>query len=211
MKGVYEGGMVCAVILAGGENRRMSVNKAFLKVGGISIIEREIKALSSVFDEMLIVANEPGLFDGLGARVVPDADKFRHVRGPLTGVYSGLAASGRDYCFVAGCDMPFIEPALAAFLAGLRRGHDLVIPRVGPHAEPLFGVYGATALGAMEATLTKGGGRLQDIFRGLDTRYAGEEEMRLFDPSLASFMNVNTPSDLARAEEMEEKRCLVAE
>ncbi|MGC2424081.1 MAG: molybdenum cofactor guanylyltransferase [Nitrospirota bacterium] len=37
---------VSAVILAGGENRRMKIPKAFLEIGGISIIERQAAALT---------------------------------------------------------------------------------------------------------------------------------------------------------------------
>lgn len=177
----------------------MSAPKAFLKVGGVTIIEREIRALGSVFNELLVVANDPARYAGLGVRVIPDLERFRALKGPLTGLYSGLSAASNDYVFLAACDMPFIEPGLCAWMAGQRLGHDLVIPRVKGFAEPLFGLYRKTALPVMEKALTQGTRSIQDIFRLLDTRYVSPREMRVYDPELKSLTNINTPGELARA------------
>ena len=198
---------VTALILAGGESRRMAVPKAFLMVGGLTVIEREISALSAVFDEVLVVGGDPVPLQEFGVRTVPDLAIPNGARGPLVGMYSGLMAAANDCSFVVGCDMPFIVPGLAAFLAGLRDGCDLVIPRIGAYVEPLFGVYRKTALKAIEAALERGDARLRGIFGDLDVRYVVEEELRAFDPALESFINVNTPADLEMAGRMEEKRC----
>lgn len=179
----------------------MAAPKAFLLVGGITIIEREIRALGSVFNELLVVANDTRPYAGLGVRAIPDPERFRAYGGPLTGLYGGLLAASNDYVFLAACDMPFIEPGLARWMAGQRDGHEVVIPRVKGLAEPLFGLYKKTAIPIIESALIHGTRKLQDALRLLDVRYVDEDEMRVYDRQLNSLTNVNTPDELARAEE----------
>ena len=190
---------VTAAILAGGESSRMSAPKALLKVGGSPIIKREAEALGRVFDELLVVANDPAPYAALGLAVIPDADEFRELKGPMTGLYSALLSAGNDYVFAAACDMPFIEPELVEWMAGLRHGFDAVVPKTGGLVEPLFGVYARRAAPVLEGLLRGGNRRLQDALGSLAVRFVGEEEMRRYDPELRSLMNVNTPDELSRA------------
>jgi len=198
------GAQVTGVVLAGGKGSRMAgeqAHKALLDVGGRSIVGRVIDSLAMVLDDVVIVANDPVPFARFGVRVVPDRADLSGMSGPMTGVVSGLTDAGRD-CFVAACDMPFIEPKLVAFLVGLREGYDLVVPTTGGRPEPLFGVYRMAALPALERALKGGTRSLQEVFASLSVRYVDEEELRAHDPELLSFINVNTPQDLARAREI---------
>lgn len=189
-----------AVILAGGENSRMGRPKAFVEVGGVPIIERELRALSQLFNEVVVVTRDPALYAGLGCRVAADLPGYPEVRGPLIGVYSGLLAASGEYVFVAGCDMPFIEPELVRYMSTLAPGRDAVVPRVGEYFEPLFAFYRRTVADRLKAALDGGANRLQDVYGSLDVRYVSGEEAMGFDPELLSYFNVNTPADLARAE-----------
>ena len=191
---------VTAIILAGGDSSRMAVPKAFLKVGGISMIGRVISAMGEVFEETLIVAGDQEAYRGLGPRVVPDSQRFRDIRGPMTGLFSGLSEAKNQYSFVVGCDMPFVAPALVGWIARQRDGHDVVVPVIGGYTEPLFGIYSKAVLPVLERALTSGLRSLHEIFRELNVLYVTEETMRPFDPHLRSFINVNTPADLAFAE-----------
>jgi len=191
-----------AIVLAGGESSRMAAPKAFMEVGGTTIIGREIEVLKPLFAEVIVSANDPGPFARFGCRVVPDDARFREMKGPLVGVYSGLTAANHDIGFAVACDMPFINPGLVVWMAGLIEGFDLVIPRVGGYAEPLFGFYKKTCLRAMEDALSRGERRMQGIFGGLKVRYVEERELAPFDPGFRSFININTPEDLATAESL---------
>lgn len=190
------------VILAGGNNTRMNAPKAFMEVGGRRVIDRQTAALGLVFDELMVVAGQPEDYSGLGVRAVTDDPAFSHIRGPLIGVYSGLKQAVSRNCFIIGCDMPFIDPGLVRWMAGLAEGHDAVIPDVGGYAEPLFGVYSKSALRVMESALSGGVRRLSEVFLSLDVLYVPEEEMRRYDPELLSLFNANTPSDLDEAREI---------
>ncbi len=192
-----------AIILAGGESARMRAPKAFIEVGGVQMIRRALLALAPLFSETLIIANDPAGLDGLGSRVVPDDARFSRLKGPMTGIYTGLIEAAYDPVFVAACDMPFIEPGLVVWMAGLLAGHDLVIARAGGRAEPLFGFYAKKVAGALEGALERDERSLQAVIKKLSVRYVEEDEMREFDPQLCSLVNVNTPDDLDRA-----SRCL---
>ncbi|GAH69705.1 unnamed protein product, partial [marine sediment metagenome] len=75
-----------AIILSGGNNKRISTDKAFLKVGQKPIIEQEIDVLSSIFSRIIIVTNSPEKYRYLKADLTSDLIPDK---GPLGGIYSG--------------------------------------------------------------------------------------------------------------------------
>ena len=188
-----------AVILAGGANSRMGTHKAFVEVGGVPIIVRVIRALSPVFSETVIVADDPERFIGLGAAVVTDDPGFSQMRGPLTGLYTGLSAAGFPLCFAVACDMPFIHPPLVRWMAGEAEGYDAVVPVVGGYAEPLFAFYAKPLAEVFRQALERGQRSVQAAYGGLRIRFLDEAEIRAQDPALLSFTNINTPEELSGA------------
>jgi molybdopterin-guanine dinucleotide biosynthesis protein A len=96
--------------------------------------------------------------------------------------------------------MPFINPALVEWMGRGRAGHDVVIPKIGGFFEPLFGYYAKSALPVIEQAMNTGIRRIQDVFFRMDIEVIGDMDVRIFDPEFESFINLNTPDDLARAE-----------
>lgn len=195
---------VTAVILAGGQSSRMAslrtAQKAFLRVGGETVIDREIRALGAVFKDILVISNEPEPYHDLGLKVIPDSDRFPETRGPIKGIYSGLRGISGAFAFVVACDMPFISPALVGWMGKYRVLHDVVIPRKGGFLEPLFGYYAKGALPLIEEAMENGISSIQEVFPRMNVKIVDESDVRLFDPEFESFINLNTPEDLARAE-----------
>jgi len=187
------------IVLAGGENRRMGADKAFLKLDGRPLIEHVLKALKGVFDRIIIVTNSPQQYDAYGVTVVMDAfDK----RGPLTGIYSGLASSQDECNFVTACDMPYLNHRFISYMAGLVEGYDAVVPKPGGRAEPLHAIYRKGLLPLIEKRIQQDLRRISAIFDDVRVRYVEEQEIYLFDPGKRSFVNINTPK------EYEEATCL---
>ncbi len=224
---------VSAVILAGGENRRMIHPKAFIKIGGVSIIERQAAVLwgrgagnksadgglevngeggaecassGPLFDELIVIAKDPAPYEAIGLKALPDAPEFSAKKSPLVGIYTGLKAVRNDFALIVACDMPFISGKLARRLADLRHGHDAVVPVIGEYREPLFTVYSKTVIGRIKEALEGGMFGLHRVFNGLDVLYVSEEELRACDPELLSFVNVNTPEELEIAEGLARQR-----
>ncbi len=76
----------------------------------------------------------------------------------------------------------------------------MVVPRKGGYLEPLFGYYGKSALPQIEDAMGNGISSIQDVFPSMNVKVVEESDIRLFDPDFESFINLNTPEDLARAE-----------
>jgi molybdopterin-guanine dinucleotide biosynthesis protein A len=184
------------IILAGGENKRMGVDKAFLTVAGIPMIELVLRALGSVVNQIIIVTNSPERYRAYDVRVVTDR---LDQRGPLTGMYSGIFSSGSEYNVVVACDMPFLNTGLLSYLMELAPGYDAVVPVVGGQAEPLHAVYSKKLLSVIEERVRKDERRIQGIFSHANVRYVTEKEISRFDPEQRSFINLNTPQQYKEA------------
>ena len=190
---------ITGIILAGGKNLRMGKNKAFLEIKGQRIIDRTKQLFVDLFDEVFLVANSPLDYLDLNLRVVSDLFPGG---GALGGIYSGLFHASHSHAFVAACDMPFLNKALISHLSTLSPGYDIVIPKMEDGWQPLHAVYSQKCLPFMEDLLQKKNLKIIDFFPKVKKREVTTEEILPFDPQLVSFLNVNTPEDLARAEDL---------
>ena len=103
-----------AVILCGGQSRRMGTCKALLTVDGRSVLHRLAGALS-FFEERLLSANDASLGAGLSWTVVED--RFPGL-GPGAGLHAALLASKKEALLCVPCDLPaFSEQAARCLLA----------------------------------------------------------------------------------------------
>jgi molybdopterin-guanine dinucleotide biosynthesis protein A len=189
---------ISSVILAGGQSRRMGVNKAFLKVGHRSLIERVISQVSIVGKEVIVVTNAPDEYAHLGYPTVADAFPGK---GSLGGIYSGLRAASNPHVLVVGCDMPFLNASLLRYMLLLTPGYDVVVPRTEQGVEPLHALYSKACLPAMEQLLQQNNLKVIAFYSQVRVRYVEQEEIKILDPQLLSFFNVNTPDDLRWARE----------
>jgi molybdenum cofactor guanylyltransferase len=100
---------------------------------------------------------------------------------------------------VVACDMPFLSRPLLRYQLLLARDYDAVVPRVGEFLEPLHAVYSQACLEPARALIDHSPHRrVVDILDLVRVRYLEEQEIRMLDPLGLTFMNVNTPEDLAR-------------
>ncbi|RMG69523.1 MAG: molybdenum cofactor guanylyltransferase, partial [Nitrospirae bacterium] len=86
-----------SLILAGGSNRRYPILKPFIEIEGQRIIDRQLKLLTPLFDDILLSTNLPEVYFSLGLRMVGDIGRSC---GPLSGILSGLLASEEEKLFV---------------------------------------------------------------------------------------------------------------
>lgn len=206
------------VILAGGENRRMPVLKSFIEVDGEKIIERNLKIMKNLFNEVFIVTNQPEVYLYLGFPLFGDV---YNVRGPMTGVLTSLLNSSNHWVFISACDMPFINEHLIRYMAEKRYTYDAVVsksplPRFTPrrtstkgaclsgrqglrkdYLEPLFAFYSKRLTPYIEKAVIAGKTRLKDIFYNKRVKYITEDEIKIIDPDAVSFINFNTPEDVS--------------
>lgn len=196
-----------AAILAGGQSRRMGVDKALLRLtpDGPTLIELVASAVGAVAAETIMVANDARC-DFLGLRTVPD--RYPN-SGALGGIYSAVAAATHEHCLVVACDLPFLAVPLLRALAALPRDYDVLAPLfpVAEHRqsaaagvyETLHAIYGRGALRAMEERLLAGDYRIISFFPAVRVQPYSLADVRRHDPELRSFLNLNTPERLAEA------------
>lgn len=183
----------CAVILAGGQSRRMGRCKALLEVEGETLIARLAGQLA-VFDELWISANRPELAEGLPGRLVKDVYPGR---GPLAGMHAAMLATKKEYLFCVSCDLPHFTGQLAAAMAAefCQTGSAMACVDTAGRAHPLCGVYAKSAFSVIERRLWEKRLRMTELLEELN-----------YQPFLlrgrfpdAILENVNTPGEFARA------------
>ena len=182
------------IILAGGENRRLGIDKAELLVDGISILERTIEILERIFAQVIVVSNVARDIEAEDAKQVKD---IAQGKGALGGIYTGLKHAVYERSFVVACDMPYIVPRLVELVAS-RQQCDVVVPYVQNQYEPLFAVYSKNCLPIIEKLIQSDKLKISDLYERCKVDRVGEEALRKADGSLESFFNINTPKDLMK-------------
>ncbi len=182
-----------ALILAGGESRRMGQDKANLLLGEQTLLQRVSDIVHPLFTGVIVSVREPRL----GCDLPQVCDDPSHA-GPLAGLAAGLALTESPWVFAVACDMPFITSELIECLAGFREGVDAVVPVVQGYPQPLAAFYATRSLSALREILN-GSGRhsLRELLDQLQVRYVDESEIQAAD--LRSFFDLDTPEDVALA------------
>ena len=118
--------------------------------------------------------------------------------GPLMGLASGLRAIQSSHALVTAVDMPFLQPALIAFLLSQSLDERLLVPLVDDMPQVLCAIYPRAVLPLVEARLLEGRRDPRSLLELARVRYVEEALLRQVDPDLRSFLNINTPDELAQ-------------
>lgn len=187
-----------AIILAGGDSRRMGRDKAMLEFSGQPLIQAAIDTMQRLFAVTLLSVRQPRPEIEL-----PQICDMQADGGPLNGLASTLAQITTPWAFVVGCDMPFVSPALVEQLAAHRGQYQAVVPVVDGSLQPLAAFYAASSVAVMRASLALGDKSLLGALKWLQVCYVEDGELLKSDPQLRSFFDLDTPQDVARARELE--------
>lgn len=186
------------VVLAGGNAVRMGGNKARLEVGGEVCLRRLVRLLAGWCREVLVVVGK-----GRALEVPAPARRVEDIfpnRGPLGGIHAALVHASHPLCLVVACDMPFLRPELVELLFSCTEGEKAVVCQLGGYLEPFPGVYPRSLLPEVEQALRRGELGVQALLRRVPLAPIPEPEVQRVDPTLQSFVNLNTPADLALAD-----------
>ena len=179
------------VILAGGLSRRMGRDKAGLPAGDGTLIQHLARRLAPVVIET-IVAGGSGRHNLPGVTIVDD--RYPGL-GPLAGIHAGLLVARSPLVWVVGCDLPDVDPRLAALLCGLAGDVDAVVPRIDSEPQGVCAVYDRALAPRIEGLLAAGERRVKMLLGASNVRYVTPGELRAVDPELRSFRNINTPAE----------------
>jgi molybdopterin-guanine dinucleotide biosynthesis protein A len=182
-----------AVLLAGGESRRMGTEKATIVFNGEPLWQRQIKLLRHLGAEKILVsARAERSWRPADTELVLDQPPSR---GPISGLTAALARTRTSHLVALGVDMPFVTAAQLQHLCLRANAGCGVVPTIGGRAEPLAAVYPVEAYADFAAALAGTDWSLQPLVR----RLADEGKVQLVKVSEVEaelYRSLNEPRDL---------------
>lgn len=188
-----------ALVLAGGESKRMGRPKAFLPFGHTTLLGVVVERLRPLFHRVIVVTREREALYGIDAEVLTDG---RLERGPLVGLARGLAATEAPWCFVVGCDMPFLHLEVIGYMARLLDGCDVLAPVVEGRLQTLHAFYSRRCLSLATQLLDTGSVSLRALLAACQVRTIDVAELAHLDPEFLSFKDVDTIKEYAHAKRL---------
>ena len=171
--------MILGAVLAGGQSTRFGSDKALAVLHGETLLMRAVDMLSGWCEKVVVVGREEA-----PAPTLPD--RPRAGLGPLGGIAAALYDArdeGYDFVLTCGVDSDGLPEGLPGLLS----------PAPAYLADqPVVGLWPVSAIKAIEAILHGDGRHSMRAF----AEAIGAREIRAAQPSI----NINTPEDLAQAE-----------
>jgi molybdopterin-guanine dinucleotide biosynthesis protein A len=190
------------LVLAGGLARRMGGgDKALIKIGNETILQRALDRLKPQVSDIVLNANgDPARFSSFGLPVV--ADSVPDFAGPLAGILAGLdwvAANKPSTEWVVSVpgDCPFLPRDLVAKLheARTREGKALACAHSGDWRHPVVGLWQVALREDLRRAITVEDLRKIEVWTARHGVALANWPVEPVDP----FFNVNTPEDVAKA------------
>lgn len=185
-------------VLAGGSSKRMGRAKQDLALGGEPMLSRQIRLLRSLCGQVGIAG---------GSKPRNDESDFYCEdewpgRGPLGGIFSGLARARTEYNLFVGCDMPFLTPAFLRYLgarAVAARASVTTPESRSLRVQPLCAIYRRGARAAIRMSLMRDANKTSGFYNRVCCLVIRWREISRagFRPDI--FTNVNTPADYEAA------------
>jgi molybdopterin-guanine dinucleotide biosynthesis protein A len=191
---------VGGIILCGGKSQRMGRSKAMLPFGAEPMLARVVRILSEAVTPIVVVAAPQQALPELSAGVEVVRDRAEG-RGPLEGLYCGLAALRPHVtaAYVTACDVPLLRVEFVRRLIDQLGDHDVVVPQEGKFHHPLAAVYRTELVDAIAACLARDQLRMISFYDQVKTRRVAVQELAAVDPPLDSLMNLNSRGDYQAA------------
>ncbi len=185
---------VTAVILAGGQGRRMGgQDKGLLDFGGRLMIEIIIEALENQRIDIVINANRnQSTYQSYGYPVI--SDDLKDFQGPLAGFASAMAAVKTKFILTLPCDSPMLaDNFVERFIESHNREQAPVcVAHDGERLQPVYALIDTGLLDDLKRFLQIGE-------RKIDRWYAQYSYASVdFSTATSMFENINTPEDRQR-------------
>ena len=186
---------ISLLIIAGGQSSRLGVDKRFVEVGSVGLLETILRKASKAnfAEKFLCVEDElPALKElatRYGVRLLVDEIKNS---GPLSALSTGLSTVGTAWNLAVSADMPFFEFATVSALTGNFSTVQAVLPEVGGRVQPLAGFYRRELSEIFKREVLSGRRKIMSAVKKIPHELAEVEDS-------ANFFNVNTVGELKLA------------
>jgi molybdenum cofactor guanylyltransferase len=203
-------------IQAGGRSSRMKLDKAWLEIDGVPMIERAVAAAKPAAGRLGIIVNAANpqvgryerLAESCGARLI--FDMHEHL-GPLGGIHTALTHCGAgESALILACDLPFITTEFLWFLCDVHRGESpqsairnpqsITVPLdQSDRLQPLAAIYDQSLETVVRQALAANEFKVDLLYSRVSTRRVGFEEFAHLRDAERFFINVNTPEEFQAA------------
>jgi molybdenum cofactor guanylyltransferase len=182
---------ITAVILAGGQGRRMGgQDKGLIEFNGKTLVSILIDRLASQSIDIVINANRnQERYLSLGYPVIKD--QLEDYQGPLAGFASAMSTVTTDYIVTLPCDSPLlVDDYIARFIASNEETDaSIIVADDGDRLQPVHALIKVDLLPSLQQFLESGD-------RKIDRWYAQHDFRRAdFSDCADMFRNINTPDD----------------
>jgi molybdopterin-guanine dinucleotide biosynthesis protein A len=182
---------VTAVVLAGGEGRRMGgADKGLVEVAGRPLVAWVLERIAPQVDDILISANRSVQdYEAYGHPVL--GDDLEGFHGPLAGIQRALRETRHELLLVVPCDVPLLPESLVEKLkqAMATTRSDIAMACVEDNCHPTVALMRTSVAQSLDDYLAAGRRKVG----------AWEESLNYvkvdFDDAVA-FTNANTPEDV---------------
>lgn len=180
-------------IMLGGLSTRMGKDKATVTLGGKTLLERAVARWQGYGAgvQLSVGAAERKTLAPAGMTAVAD---IYPERGPLGGLHAGLHECPTDLMLMVAVDSPYLTQAHADRLLEAIGNADACIYTVDGRPQPLFGLYRRGCATPAETLILHGNNRMTELLGWVNTVFVEAEDA-------APFRNLNTPEDVAAAEQ----------
>lgn len=184
---------ISAVLLAGGQSRRMGEDKAAILFRNVPLWQIQLDLLRKLEPEQVFIsAQTDPPWRPTDSKFVPDDQPSR---GPLSGITAALSRISGGHLLALAIDMPFMT---VSYLCGLcekvKRGVG-VVPIIENRAEPLAAIYPRDAHDDLVNALSGSDFSLQSVVAKLVA--AGKlQPIQVSEQERSLFRNLNEPRDL---------------
>lgn len=190
------------LILAGGDSKRMGVDKHNIEIQDKSMIRLVADALLDSGCDHLIIANRDGMpLEGWDELFVSDDTRWV---GPQAGLVSGLKQAmvdGGSWVQISPCDMPLIDVKLVSLLWENRdSSYGAIVPEDENGWQPLLAlVQPQLMIAALDKIRGQGVGSIFAVLKKMKVKTIGYDQIISAGVLDSSFLNANTLDDIETA------------
>ncbi|MEK7991055.1 MAG: molybdenum cofactor guanylyltransferase MobA [Thiotrichaceae bacterium] len=184
---------ITAVILAGGQGRRMNgQDKGLLIYQGQAFVQHLVNTLTPQVNHVIINANRNQAQYSKLTQCPVINDSFGYFAGPLAGILTGLQAAQTPYVLFVPCDVPYLPHFLVSRLAQHLIDYQSSISTVqdGQRTQYLFALMQRDLQDNLH-------NYLQQNKHQVKAWYQQQQVVEVnFSDCPQFFVNINTPTDL---------------
>jgi len=190
---------ILGTVLAGGKSQRFGEDKSQVQLGNQLLIDYVLAEIIDVFNEIIIVSNNPIKFNQ--SEKVSLIKDFKNNLGPLGGVLSAMKwikENNKDYQWVSTfpTDTPFFKKQILKDFydkVSLQKSK-LFFIKSNNTRHNIFGLWSIDLIDKLEDDLNKGNRKVEDWADSV-----GVEIINMKFDKKDPFFNINTKEDLEEA------------